>query len=81
MKYINTVREWNNEITEMLRKNYQRSRPSGELSSTAKLQSLIAELTQLEENRQKYSYLYASEQILMWQESSQKHKTDTSHPD
>ena len=36
---------------EMLRKNYQRSRPSGELSSTAKYQSLIAELTQLDETR------------------------------
>ena len=50
---------------EMLHKNYQRSKPSGELSSTAKLQSLLVELTQLEETRQKYSYLYASEQILM----------------
>ena len=58
---------------EMLHKNYQRSKSSGELSSTAKLQSLLAELTQLEETRQKYSYLYASEQILMWQETSQKH--------
>ena len=66
---------------EMLHKNYQRSKPSGELSSTAKLQSLLAELTQLEETRQKYSYLYASKQILMWQETSQKHKTDKSHPD
>ena len=66
---------------EMLRKNYQRSRPSGELSSTAKYQSLIAEPTQLEETRQTYLYLYASKQILMWQETSQKHKTDTSHPD
>ena len=50
---------------EMLDKNYQRSKPSGKLSSTAKLQSLLAELTQLEETRQKYSYLYATEQILM----------------
>ena len=51
---------------EMLRKNYQRSRPSGELSSTAIIAKLIiAELTQLEETRQKYSYLYASKQILI----------------
>ena len=49
---------------EMLCKNHQRSRPSGELSSTAKQQSLIAELTQLEETRQKYSYLYVSKQII-----------------
>ena len=33
----------------MLHKNYRRSRPPGELSFTAKYQSLIAELTQLEE--------------------------------
>ena len=64
----------------MLHKNYRRSRPPGELSSTAKYQSLIAELTQLEETRQKCSYLNASKQILMCQETSQKHKTDTSHP-
>ena len=51
---------------EMLRKNYQRSRSFGELSSTAIIAKLIiAELTQLEETRQKYSYLYASKQILM----------------
>ena len=50
---------------EMLRKNYQRSRPSGELSSTAIARLIIAELTQLEETRQKYSYLYASKQILI----------------
>ena len=73
------MKQWNKE---MLRKNYQRSRPSGELSSTAIIANLIiAELTQLEETRQKYSYLYASKQILIWQETSQKHKTDTSHPD
>ena len=51
---------------EMLHKNYQRSKPSGELSSTAIIANLIiAELTQLEETRQKYSYLYASKQILI----------------
>ena len=68
----------------MLHKNYQMSRSSqllGELSSTAKYQNQLAELTQLEETRQKYSYLYASKQIFMSQETSQKHKTDKSHPD
>ena len=68
----------------MLHKNYQMSRssqPLGELSSTAKYQNQLAELTQLEETRQRYSYLYASKQIFMSQETSQKYKTDKSHPD
>ena len=69
----------------MLHKNYQMSRSSqplgAELSSTAKYQNQLAELTHFEETRQKYSYLYASKQIFMSQETSQKHKTDKSHPD
>ena len=46
------------EITDMLSKNYQRSRPSGELSFRAKYQSLLAELTQLEETIDKSTRIY-----------------------